>query len=287
MLTQAFDAADLVGKPISVSAFVHAAGGASLPFGATTFTYTPYLLLGQGDGSAGRRPDRRRQRLPGRLHELPARLAARHRADAVDRPAAPGQRRAAPRAPDLRSHRLRHPPAGRSRQRQRARRRPRVTDFDVTTVNVLPGRVALEAFGPQQDRLAAVQSAPAGAAARSRRASRPADRTRPISWSCCAGSPTGSRARHRERRDARRWATWRRRTRRRRSWRAGYLVRPVVASPRVVLAIGREAGRRRVARARRAAQRPPRLPADGPDAERHARRSRSRAAWRRRSSRAP
>ena len=159
VLTQAFDAADLVGKPLSVSAFVHATGGASIPFSATTFTYTPYLLLGQGDASLDDdpivvgsdfqdvytnfplgsqlvtgltlsvdlqpNPFSAVQHLERRIYDRVG-FATRQLGGPVDVSGTPA---------------------------------PAVTDFDVTTVDILPSRMAVGAFGHQRDRLAAVQSA--------------------------------------------------------------------------------------------------------------------------------
>jgi uncharacterized membrane protein len=47
VLTQTFDTSALVGNPISVGNFVKGSSGGNI-FSATTFTYTPYILIGSG-----------------------------------------------------------------------------------------------------------------------------------------------------------------------------------------------------------------------------------------------
>lgn len=48
VLTQSYFVSDLVGKPLSVGQFVSATGLGALVFTSSTFTYTPYIFLGQG-----------------------------------------------------------------------------------------------------------------------------------------------------------------------------------------------------------------------------------------------
>jgi hypothetical protein len=48
VLSQTYDTSALVGNVITAGNFVTPSGGGSLDFSATTFTYTPYLLIGSG-----------------------------------------------------------------------------------------------------------------------------------------------------------------------------------------------------------------------------------------------
>ncbi len=241
VLQQSFDAADLVGKPVSVSAFVQSAGRASIPFGATTFTYTPYLLIGQGDDDVTDDPivvgsdfqdvltnfPLGSQLVTGitlsiDLQASPFTAVEHHERMIYDRIGFAARQQGGP--VDVSG-----PPA------------PVVTDFDVTTVNVLPGRLALEAFAPQHARLAAVQNAlqalAPGLAAITPGATYTADqvvllrqlseRTRAVAVANAETLTMGYLATT----DAAEAQLAR-----------GYLVRTVVETPRVVLAISRKQG---------------------------------------------
>ncbi|HWW84890.1 MAG TPA: transglutaminase family protein, partial [Vicinamibacterales bacterium] len=48
VLTQTFNASDLIGHPLSVGTLVQSTGAGALDITATTFTYTPYILVGSG-----------------------------------------------------------------------------------------------------------------------------------------------------------------------------------------------------------------------------------------------
>jgi large repetitive protein len=48
VLTQTFDASALVGNAITAGSLVNGTGGGGLDFTATTFTYTPFLVVGSG-----------------------------------------------------------------------------------------------------------------------------------------------------------------------------------------------------------------------------------------------
>ena len=53
VLTQTFDASALAGNILSVGNLVQQGGGGGLDISATTFTYTPYLLIGSGGADIG------------------------------------------------------------------------------------------------------------------------------------------------------------------------------------------------------------------------------------------
>lgn len=56
VLSQSFDASALVGRILSAGAFVVPSGGGALHISATTFTYTPYILIGSGGADLSQDP---------------------------------------------------------------------------------------------------------------------------------------------------------------------------------------------------------------------------------------
>ncbi len=154
VLTQTFDTADLVGKPITVGNFVHASAAGALDISATTFTYTPYLLIGQGDGDVASNPIVTGQDfqelytnfplastvLTGLFLEIDAATVNSY-VQTYTRTIYDRIGYAARQGVGASSLSVSGPPAA------------ALTDFDITTVNILPGLQGTASFSSQQARL--------------------------------------------------------------------------------------------------------------------------------------
>ncbi len=158
VLDRTFRAASLGGRPLSVGQFVDSSSFGGGAFSSTTHTYTPWLLVGQGDAVIANDPilvgtpfqetltsfPLGSQLVTGMFLEIelidPLGQVRRFERTLYDRIGFAVRETGGS---------IAVPPA--------ATPAPVLNDFDVTTVHVLPGRVSLEAFVGQRDRVAAAQ----------------------------------------------------------------------------------------------------------------------------------
>ena len=154
VLTQQFDASALVGNILSVGNLVQATGGGALDVTATTFTYTPYLLIGSGGADITKdtvvtgTPFQELYTNFPLSSSIVTGIFLEIDADDAGYQQHPYTRtifdRLGPAA------RLGNAPVSLSLPSTPT---PAVTDYDITTVNILTSRQLLSAFQSQQTRL--------------------------------------------------------------------------------------------------------------------------------------
>ena len=146
VLSQSFDASALVGNIVTAGNLMSAGSGGGLDVTATTFTYTPFLLIGSGGADVSQ--DQMITGTPYQELFTDFPLSSQVLTGIV-----PGSRRrrlyrhvAAVHPHHLRPHRSGGAPGQCAAQPESARHspRPRVTQFDLTTVNINTRAAALE-----------------------------------------------------------------------------------------------------------------------------------------------
>jgi large repetitive protein len=160
VLTQTYFASELVGKPISVGNFVTSTGLGALVFSSATINYTPYFFLGQGGPDLSQDSVSTGQSFQETYTNFPLGSTVLTglflEVDALDETYT--QRTY------VRTIYDRLGPAARSGLSPTnvaisGMPVPALTDFDIVTVNALPGLQSLPAFSNQQTRLANARSA--------------------------------------------------------------------------------------------------------------------------------
>lgn len=158
VLERTFRTSSLVGRPLSIGQFVSSSALGGLPFGSVTNSYTPWVLVGQGDDDIASDPIIVGTPFQEQITNFPlGNTLVTGLFLAIEVRGIGGPPQTFTRTLFDRVGFAIRQTGGRIEVPNAADAAPVLNDFDVTTVNVLAGLQSLEAFGAQRDRVGAVQ----------------------------------------------------------------------------------------------------------------------------------